>query len=73
MNLPDRVTISLGVRFLFVKREIRVLRSSVNNGRSVFAKLLLAVVESLRPSFTVHEGPPTYTSYRCYLLALIIY
>jgi archaeosine-15-forming tRNA-guanine transglycosylase len=51
---------SLGVRFLFVKRDIRVLRSSENNGRSVFAKLLLAVIESLRPSFTVHEGPPTY-------------
>jgi hypothetical protein len=71
MNLPDRVTMSLGVRFFFVNRDIRVLRSSVNNGRSVFAKLLLAVVESLRPSFTVHEGPPTCIICRCYFYIIV--
>jgi len=59
MNLPDKVTISLRVRPLLVKCVIRVVRSSVNFGRSELAKLLLAMVESLLPSFTVHDGPPT--------------
>jgi hypothetical protein len=70
MNLPDRVTMSLAVRPLFVKRDIRVVRSSVNNGRSVLAKLLLAVVESLRPSFTVHDGPPTCIIYMLFVILL---
>lgn len=53
---------SLAVSPLLLNLEMRVSRSSVKSGRSLEAKLLLAVVESLRPSFTVHDGPPTCSS-----------
>ena len=58
-ELPDRVTMSIAVSPFLLNLEIRVSRSSVKSGRSLLASLLLAVVESLRPSFTVHDGPPT--------------
>lgn len=40
------------------KAEMRALRSEVGAGISLLAKLRLAVVESLLPNSTVHEGPP---------------
>ncbi|CAA7392912.1 unnamed protein product [Spirodela intermedia] len=45
---------------------MRVLRSDVGAGRSLLALLRLAVVESLLPSCTVHEGPPSCHSRRKY-------
>jgi hypothetical protein len=39
----------------------RVLRLDAGEGRSVFAVERLAVVESLLPSCTVHDGPPSCT------------
>jgi hypothetical protein len=43
---------SLAVRPFFWKREIRLSRLSKNAGNSALAKVRLAVVESLLPSFT---------------------
>lgn len=49
---------SEALRPLPEKEEMRVRRSAVGPGMSVFAELKLAVVESLLPNSTVHVGPP---------------
>ena len=56
--LPERVTMSVALSPFLEKAEMRVLRSDVGEGMSELAVLRLAVVESLLPSCTVHEGPP---------------
>jgi hypothetical protein len=56
---PDNATMSLAVRPFCWKREISLPRSSKKAGSSVMAKAGLAVVESLLPSFTAQDGPPT--------------
>ena len=56
---PDKATMSLAVRPFCWKREISLPRSSEKAGSSVMAKVGLAVVESLLPSFTAQDGPPT--------------
>ena len=57
-GVPERATESLAFKPLVAKVEISLSNPSVKLGR-FSAKLLLAVVESLRPSLTVHDGPPT--------------
>jgi len=57
-NLPERATISLVLKPLFEKEDIRALRSISGDGISVVAASLLAVVESLLPNPTFHDGPP---------------
>jgi hypothetical protein len=52
---------SLALRPLLLKRDISLSRLSVKRGRSLSAKDKLAVVESLLPSFTFQDGPPTAT------------
>jgi hypothetical protein len=39
---------------------VRVLRSDDGDGIWVLAALWLAVLASLLPSGTIHEGPPSY-------------
>ena len=57
-EVPERATKSLALKPLVAKVEISLSNPSVKLGR-FSAKLLLAVVESLLPSLTVHDGPPT--------------
>ena len=57
-GVPERATKSLAFKPLVAKVEISLSNPSVKLGR-FSAKLLLEVVESLRPSLTVHDGPPT--------------
>lgn len=40
------------------KLDMRALKLEVGGGMEVFAAALLAVVESLLPNLTFHEGPP---------------
>lgn len=56
--LPERATMSVVVRPLSEKAEMRSVRLKSGLGISLLAELKLAVVESLLPSCTVHEGPP---------------
>lgn len=58
-NSPERATISLAVRPLFEKDEMRALRLEAGEGRLEFAALKLAVVESLLPNNKFHVGPPS--------------
>lgn len=58
MNVPESATISLVERPLPENEEMRVLKLEVGAGMLLFAALRLAVVESLLPSRTVHDGPP---------------
>jgi len=58
-NKPERATISLELKPLLEKEEIRLLKFKVGAGMSLFAVLKLAVVESLLPSNTVQLGPPS--------------
>lgn len=51
---------SLALRPLLANLDMSVSRSAKNDGRSLNASDGLAVVESLLPSFTAQEGPPTY-------------
>lgn len=57
---PESAVISLGFRPFRLNREVRLLRLEDPGGRSVVAALRLAVLASLLPSGTVHEGPPSY-------------
>jgi len=57
-NLPASATISLALNPLFAKADIRALRSISGDGISLVAASLLAVVESLLPNPTFHDGPP---------------
>jgi hypothetical protein len=60
MSLPERTTISLAVNPLFEKADMRSLRSIRGDGISLVAVSLLAVVESLLPNPTLHDGPPNF-------------
>ena len=51
---------SITVKPLLSKALMRSLRLKKGGGRSLFARVWLAVVESLRTRGTVHEGPPNY-------------
>ena len=55
--IPDRATISLALKPLFVKAEMRPLRFKVGAGMLLLAALKLAVVESLLPNLTIQLGP----------------
>lgn len=59
INLPDKATMSLSLSPLPLKVDISMSRLSLKLGRLLSARDRVAVVESLLPSFTVHEGPPT--------------
>jgi len=50
---------SVLLRPFLANAAIRVLRLDAGEGRSVLAVERLAVVESLLPSGTVHDGPPS--------------
>jgi hypothetical protein len=52
---------SVLLRPFLAKAASSVLRLDAGEGRSVFAVERLAVVESLLPSCTVHDGPPSCT------------
>lgn len=56
--IPESATISFAVNPLFEKKVTRSERLNIGDGSSVFAALKLAVVESLLPNTTIHEGPP---------------
>ena len=51
-------------RPLLEKEVLRVLRSAFGGGRSRLALLRLAVVESLLPKGTVHQGPPSCSMFQ---------
>lgn len=57
--LPDKATISFGVKSFFWKAAIRPSRLRKGDGRSELAPLKLAVVESLLPKPTGHPSPPS--------------
>lgn len=63
---PDRTVMSLALRPLAAKREMRVERFPNGGGIWALAALRLAVVASLRPSCTVHACPPNYTQVNTY-------
>lgn len=50
---------SRAVKPLAAKEDISVERLEAGLGRLLFAALWLAVVESLRPRVTCHDGPPS--------------
>jgi hypothetical protein len=58
MNKPERATRSVLLRPFLAKAAVRLARSKVGAGRSLLARDKLAVVESLLPRRTLHEGPP---------------
>lgn len=58
---PDRATISLAVKPLLAKAEIRPLRFNAGDGMLEMAAALLAVVESLLPNWTTQVGPPSWS------------
>lgn len=58
---PERTVRSLDVRPLDANIEIRVERSEEGPGIWLLAALWLAVLASLLPRGTVHEGPPSST------------
>lgn len=55
--IPESATMSVVLRPLLEKAVTRPLRSERGEGRSLLAVLKLAVVASLLPNRTVHEGP----------------
>ena len=59
INLPDKATISLVVKFWLEKEDMRPLRFNVGAGMLLFAALKLAVVESLLPKTKFQLGPPS--------------
>lgn len=59
-GLPERVTKSFTERFCAEKLDMRALRLKRGAGIKAFAASLLALVESLLPNLTFHEGPPSY-------------
>lgn len=61
---------SVVLRLFLEKSEMRVLRSEVGAGRSLFAVLRLAVRESRRPNSTVQVGPPSFSNKRVPLIYL---
>lgn len=65
--VPERATISVAVKPLSPNDLMRSVRLKKGGGRSLLARDKLAVVESLRPRGTVHEGPPS-----CKNLTLVV-
>ena len=57
--LPERATMSVLLNPFLEKAARRSLRLELGPGRSLLAKDALAVVASLLPSRTVHDGPPS--------------
>ena len=60
IKLPERATKSFKESPSAEKLDIRRLMLEAGEGIEVFARLLLAVVESLLPNLTFQEGPPNY-------------
>lgn len=58
-HLPERATMSVLLSPFLEKAARRSLRLELGPGRSLLAKDALAVVASLLPSRTVHDGPPS--------------
>lgn len=56
---PESTVRSLAVRPLAANMDVRVERFEVGPGISLLAALWLAVLASLLPRGTVHEGPPS--------------
>ncbi|URE17162.1 hypothetical protein MUK42_11305 [Musa troglodytarum] len=60
---PESAVMSRALRPLAAKEETSWERLEPGLGRLLLAALWLAVVASLRPSCTVHVGPPSCTQY----------
>ena len=58
---PERATRSLVSSPCLLKLLISAGKSMNGVGMLLLASVLLAVVESLLPSGTVHDGPPSFT------------
>ena len=58
VKLPYRATKSFSESPLAAKLDVRLLILERGDGMDVVAAVLLAVVESLLPNSTFHEGPP---------------
>lgn len=56
---PDQATMSVAERPLDLNRWMSWLTVEVTEGRVFTAAFMLAVFESLRPSFTFQYGPPS--------------
>ena len=57
--VPESATRSLAERPFDLKLERRALRLEVGRGMLLLAAAWLAVLASLRPNFTSHDGPPS--------------
>ena len=57
---PERAVKSRALRPLAANMEVRVARLENGEGIWVLAALWFAVLASLRPRGTAHEGPPSY-------------
>jgi len=57
--VPERATKSLAESPWFAKFVLRALRLRKGAGIELLASDLLAVIESLLPKPTFHEGPPS--------------
>jgi len=66
LHVPESATMSLVERPCAANLEMRFWRLEVGGGMLLLAKVLLAVLESLLPSFTVQFGPPSCTSEHWY-------
>ena len=58
--VPESATMSIWDSPCAAKKEVRLARPDVGGGIWLLAPSKLAVVESLRPSFTSQFGPPSY-------------
>lgn len=58
INLPDKTTTSVVFSPTAVNLAVMLVMPSKGDGRPVFAPDRFAVRPSLRPSNTVHVGPP---------------
>jgi hypothetical protein len=56
---PESAVMSRALSPLAANWEVRVVRLANGDGSWALAALWLAVLASLRPSGTVHEGPPS--------------
>lgn len=58
---PESATMSFWESPCAAKSDVRLASPDVGGGMLLLAPLKLAVVESLRPTFTAQFGPPSYT------------
>jgi hypothetical protein len=65
---PERTVRSLAVRPLFWNILMRVARYDDGEGSWVLAALWLAVLTSLLPSGSIHEGPPSWKLIETWLI-----